>query len=269
MVARGRLGLVERASTGLDYEGRTAVLAAPDEHIVDASERPIPVRRQRILRNECVPQLPHVGALPCVAVADAPSVQWLSAGPETHARRIRIGVEITCHNYVPRPIRGQAIESTSRFKRLQATLLLVIELKVGKVIGDPDPPYRRRRQNLGDKRGAGEVAGARCDAQIAFDDLAEWPAACRRDTLPVSLSSTLLGERKAVTENQPRLIDLFGENCLLQHDDVSSDPPITLTQDHQPTLPVATKAPDVVRCNTQIGHLPARTRLPALKSVFT
>src|SRR5215211_1329311 len=72
--------LVEDALAAGDLQRRPAVLAAADEHVVEAPERPVPVPDQRVGRRERLPPLVAVRALPGIPVADARPVERLPAG---------------------------------------------------------------------------------------------------------------------------------------------------------------------------------------------
>ena len=85
MVADTGGALIECAAAATDDQGRTAGVAAADEDVIDAAERPVEVHLVRVFRDESVKWLARVGGLPGTAVTDAHVLDNVTAGPEPHA----------------------------------------------------------------------------------------------------------------------------------------------------------------------------------------
>jgi hypothetical protein len=99
---------------GGDRKGGSAVLATAHEEVIDASERPVPISHQRVLRGEDVARFTRMCALPCVAVTDAHAAQGLTATPEADARRVGVGIESTGQHHVQTALTSDLLHQPCR-----------------------------------------------------------------------------------------------------------------------------------------------------------
>lgn len=72
----------------------------------------------------------------------------MAAGPEPHAVRRFVGVDVSGDDHVPGRFCGERFQPAGGCQALQAAFAFVVELIVGKVVGDPDPADRLRGEDL-------------------------------------------------------------------------------------------------------------------------
>ena len=79
-------------------------------------------------------------ALPGVPVADARAAQGLTARPEAHTGRVRIGIEVAGQHHVQTPPASALLHELRGSHGLQLALMLEVQLPIGQVVDEQQRP---------------------------------------------------------------------------------------------------------------------------------
>src|SRR5437588_4335350 len=125
---------VEDTCAGGDLEGGASVITTTYEDVVDPPERPVPISDKRIAGRECVARISGILALPGIPVADARAAQGLTARPEAHTGRLRIGIEVADQHHVQTAPASSLLHEPRGSHGLQFALMLEVQLPIRQAV---------------------------------------------------------------------------------------------------------------------------------------